>query len=218
MASPAMRRFTLRVVNKLVLALRQEAYERKKAASKLKKEQEKTAKATARNHSYVQKMLSLPKLIFTEQVWCMSRSKPVFESNNTAAAALSCLYLDSIALLEDSVRPPHFARCNCKRLLPLQMLRFMLQDGVPEILISFITQVKGAGDEEGPVCRPKRGGPLTEELKKSYRWVWLREHRVGAIGPAHPRYGGFGLTPLSIPRGALSGESHAAFLFLSVFI
>jgi hypothetical protein len=79
MASPAMRRFTLRVVSKLVLALRQEAYERKKAASKLKKEQEKAAKATARNHSYVQKMLSLPKLIFTEQVWCMSRSKPVFK-------------------------------------------------------------------------------------------------------------------------------------------
>jgi hypothetical protein len=79
MASPAMRRFTLRVVSKLVLALRQEAYERKKAASKLKKEQEKAAKATARNHSYVQKMLSLPKLIFTEQVWFVPRSTPVFK-------------------------------------------------------------------------------------------------------------------------------------------
>jgi len=68
MASPAMRRFTLQVVSKLALALRQAAYERKKAASKLKKEQEKAAKTTARNRSYVQKMLSLPKLIFTEQV------------------------------------------------------------------------------------------------------------------------------------------------------
>ena len=68
MASPAMRRLTLRVVSKLALALRQAAYERKKAASKLKKEQEKAAKTTARNRSYVQKMLSLPKLIFTEQV------------------------------------------------------------------------------------------------------------------------------------------------------
>jgi hypothetical protein len=103
---------------------------------------------------------------------------------------------------------------TAKRLLPLQMLRFMLQDGVPEILISFITQIKGAGDEEGPVCRPKRGGPLTEELKKSYRWVWLREHREGAVGPAHPRYGGFGLAPC-LSLAALLGESHAAFIFLS---
>jgi len=48
------------------------------------------------------------------------------------------------------------------------MLRFMLQEGVPEILISFITQVKSNSDEEGPNCRPERGGPLTEELKMSY--------------------------------------------------
>jgi hypothetical protein len=48
----------------------------------------------------------------------------------------------------------------------MQMLRFMLQEGVAEILVSFITQV---GTDDGPFERPVRGGPLTEELKKSYR-------------------------------------------------
>ena len=48
------------------------------------------------------------------------------------------------------------------------MLRFMLQEGVAEILISFITQIDNGGS--GPFERPERGGELTEDLKKSYRY------------------------------------------------
>ena len=58
-------------ISKLAQALRVAAYLRKKAeaaAAKKKAEAEKAAKAAARNRTYVQKMLSLPKLIFTEQV------------------------------------------------------------------------------------------------------------------------------------------------------
>ena len=43
------------------------------------------------------------------------------------------------------------------------MLRFMLQDGVAEILISFITLVSAEGE------RPVRGGADSEAIKKSYR-------------------------------------------------
>jgi hypothetical protein len=44
-----------------------------------------------------------------------------------------------------------------------QMLRFMLQEGVAEILISFITLVGAEGE------RPVRGSAESEDLKKSYR-------------------------------------------------
>jgi len=55
------------------------------------------------------------------------------------------------------------------------MLRFMLQEGVAEILISFITLVGGDGE------RPVRGSAESEDLKKSYRCD---------TGGATPRGGG----------------------------
>ncbi len=57
------------------------------------------------------------------------------------------------------------------------MLRFMLQDGVAEILVSFITQVRGPDDDEAE--RPEHGGPVTENLRKSYRQVLQASAHAG---------------------------------------
>lgn len=112
----------------------------------------KAATLQARNQSYVQKMLSLPKLVFTEQVEKIFHSCLV--SYICFCFCFVFIFLYFVAVL------------FCFDVFLIKMLRFMLQDGVAEILVSFITQIR---DDDEPFARPVRGGALTEELKKSYR-------------------------------------------------
>jgi hypothetical protein len=70
-APHAERKWTPARVRSFRDAIKIAAYKKKKELATLKKAAElaqATAKTTARNRTYVMKMLSLPKLIFTEQV------------------------------------------------------------------------------------------------------------------------------------------------------